>query len=136
MRNGKLELAEFGPLGYVFASQKAKAEPLASFADGTGKLTSYTAGIWVSKDSPARKIEDLADLAVLRGVELVLGRRRRLAVDLGGVDLGFGQREHRFGVATGVVELHVRDADLPRGAASRCCGRPGVCVRAQAASSA
>ncbi|MET9629161.1 phosphate/phosphite/phosphonate ABC transporter substrate-binding protein [Lentzea sp. NPDC006480] len=60
MRNGKLELAEFGPLGYVFAAQKAKAEPLASFADGTGKLTSYTAGIWVRKDSPLQKIEDLA----------------------------------------------------------------------------
>ncbi|HEX8868705.1 MAG TPA: phosphate/phosphite/phosphonate ABC transporter substrate-binding protein [Lentzea sp.] len=60
MRNGKLELAEFGPLGYVFASQKAKAEPLASFADGTGKLTSYTAGIWVAEDSPIQKIEDLA----------------------------------------------------------------------------
>ncbi|MEV6240579.1 phosphate/phosphite/phosphonate ABC transporter substrate-binding protein [Lentzea sp. NPDC051838] len=59
MRNGKLELAEFGPLGYVFAAQKAKAEPLASFADGTGKLTSYTAGIWVAKDSPLQKIEDL-----------------------------------------------------------------------------
>ncbi|MDX8036516.1 phosphate/phosphite/phosphonate ABC transporter substrate-binding protein [Lentzea sp. BCCO 10_0856] len=59
MRNGKLEIAQFGPLGYVFASQKAKAEPLASFADGSGKLTSYTAGIWVAKDSPAQKIEDL-----------------------------------------------------------------------------
>jgi phosphonate transport system substrate-binding protein len=59
MRNGKLELAEFGPLGYVFASQKAKAEPLASFADGSGKLTSYTAGIWVPKDSSIQKIEDL-----------------------------------------------------------------------------
>ncbi|NKE57675.1 phosphate/phosphite/phosphonate ABC transporter substrate-binding protein [Lentzea sp. PSKA42] len=59
MRNGKLEIAQFGPLGYVFASQKAKAEPMVSFADGSGKLTSYTAGIWVAKDSPARKIEDL-----------------------------------------------------------------------------
>lgn len=60
MRNGKLEIAQFGPLGYVFASQKAKAEPVVSFADGSGKLTSYTAGIWVAKDSPAQKIEDLA----------------------------------------------------------------------------
>ncbi|MCX2953273.1 phosphate/phosphite/phosphonate ABC transporter substrate-binding protein [Lentzea sp. NEAU-D7] len=60
MRNGKLEIAQFGPLGYVFASQKAKAEPMVSFADGSGKLTSYTAGIWVAKDSPARTIEDLA----------------------------------------------------------------------------
>ena len=59
MRNGKLDIAQFGPLGYVFASQKAKAEPLASFANGSGKLTSYTAGIWVAKDSPAQKIEDL-----------------------------------------------------------------------------
>jgi phosphonate transport system substrate-binding protein len=60
MRNGKLEIAQFGPLGYVFAARKAKAEPLVSFADGTGRLTSYTAGIWVAKDAPARKIEDLA----------------------------------------------------------------------------
>ncbi|MGI5503295.1 phosphate/phosphite/phosphonate ABC transporter substrate-binding protein [Lentzea sp. CA-135723] len=60
MRNGKLEIAQFGPLGYVFASQKAKAEPMVSFADGSGKLTSYTAGIWVAKDSPVQKIEDLA----------------------------------------------------------------------------
>ncbi|MFD4641476.1 phosphate/phosphite/phosphonate ABC transporter substrate-binding protein [Lentzea sp. NPDC058436] len=60
MRNGKLEIAQFGPLGYVFASQKAGAEPLVSFADGSGKLTSYTAGIWVANDSPVRRIEDLA----------------------------------------------------------------------------
>jgi phosphonate transport system substrate-binding protein len=59
MQNGKLELAEFGPLGYVFAHQKANAEPLASFADGTGKLTTYTAGIWVAKDSPIQTINDL-----------------------------------------------------------------------------
>ncbi|ANZ42667.1 phosphonate ABC transporter substrate-binding protein [Lentzea guizhouensis] len=59
MRNGKLDVAQFGPLGYVFASQKAGAQPVASFADGSGKLTSYTAGIWVAKDSPAQKIEDL-----------------------------------------------------------------------------
>ncbi|KOV83756.1 phosphate/phosphite/phosphonate ABC transporter substrate-binding protein [Nocardia sp. NRRL S-836] len=59
MRNGKLDIAQFGPLGYVFAAQKAGAQPLASFADGSGKLTSYTAGIWVPKDSPAQRIEDL-----------------------------------------------------------------------------
>ena len=59
MRNDKLEIAQFGPLGYVFASQKAGAEPMVSFADGSGKLTSYTAGIWVAKDSPVQKIEDL-----------------------------------------------------------------------------
>ncbi|WP_394614157.1 phosphate/phosphite/phosphonate ABC transporter substrate-binding protein [Lentzea sp. JNUCC 0626] len=59
MRNAKLEIAQFGPLGYVFASQKAKAEPMVSFADGSGKLTSYSAGIWVAKDSQIQKIEDL-----------------------------------------------------------------------------
>ncbi|GAB2836791.1 hypothetical protein GCM10022221_39980 [Actinocorallia aurea] len=59
MRNGQLELAQFGPLGFVFASEKAGAEPLASFADGTGALTTYTAGIWVPKDSPVQGIADL-----------------------------------------------------------------------------
>src|SRR5262245_49351805 len=35
MRNKKLELAEFGPLGFVFASQRAHAEAVASFADAS-----------------------------------------------------------------------------------------------------
>ncbi|MDX6741406.1 phosphate/phosphite/phosphonate ABC transporter substrate-binding protein [Actinocorallia sp. A-T 12471] len=59
MRNGQLELAQFGPLGYVFASTKAGAEPLASFADASGALTTYTAGIWVPADSPIQSIADL-----------------------------------------------------------------------------
>ncbi len=59
MRNGQLELAQFGPLGFVFASTKAGAEPLASFADGTGALTTYTAGIWVPAASPVQSINDL-----------------------------------------------------------------------------
>lgn len=59
MRNGKLELAQFGPLGYVFASRKAGAEPLVSFADSHGNLTTYTAGIWVPKNSPIRGLRDL-----------------------------------------------------------------------------
>jgi phosphonate transport system substrate-binding protein len=59
MRNKKLELAEFGPLGFVFASQRAHAEPLVSFADSKGKLTTYKAGIWVPKDSEIRSIKDL-----------------------------------------------------------------------------
>lgn len=60
MRNGQLELAQFGPLGYVFASTKANAQAVASFADGTGKLTTYTGGIWVPADSPIKSINDLA----------------------------------------------------------------------------
>src|SRR5262245_14145107 len=39
MRNGKLDVAEFGPLGFVFASQRAGAQAVASFADSKGKLT-------------------------------------------------------------------------------------------------
>ncbi|HVK19765.1 MAG TPA: phosphate/phosphite/phosphonate ABC transporter substrate-binding protein [Actinokineospora sp.] len=60
MKNGQLELAQFGPLGYVFASNKANAQAVASFADASGKLTSYTAGIWVPADSPIKSINDLA----------------------------------------------------------------------------
>ncbi|HEX2805147.1 MAG TPA: phosphate/phosphite/phosphonate ABC transporter substrate-binding protein [Kineosporiaceae bacterium] len=59
MRNGQLEMAEFGPLGYVFASQKANAEAVASFADGSGKLTTYKAGLWVPAGSPIKSIADL-----------------------------------------------------------------------------
>jgi phosphonate transport system substrate-binding protein len=59
MRNKKLDIAEFGPLGYVFASQRANAEAVASFADSKGKLTFYRAGIWVPKDSPIHTLADL-----------------------------------------------------------------------------
>ena len=59
MQNGKLDVAEFGPLGFVFASQRAGAEPLASFAVAGGKLSTYTAGIWVPKSSAIKTIADL-----------------------------------------------------------------------------
>lgn len=67
MRNKRLDIGQFGPLGYVFASQKAKAEPLVSFGDAQGKLSGYTAGIWVPKDSPIKSVEDL------KGKSLALG---------------------------------------------------------------
>lgn len=67
MRNGKLDLGQFGPVGYVFADQEAGAEPLASFGTADGKLSSYTAGIWVPKSSPITSVEDL------RGKDLALG---------------------------------------------------------------
>jgi phosphonate transport system substrate-binding protein len=60
MKNGKLDLGEFGPLGYVFARQQAGAVPLASFADKDGKLSTYTAGIWVPQDSSITSVSDLA----------------------------------------------------------------------------
>lgn len=59
MKNGQLDLAEFGPLGFVFANRLAKAEPVASFADAAGKLSTYTAGIWVPVNSPLKTLTDL-----------------------------------------------------------------------------
>ncbi|MEV6104635.1 phosphate/phosphite/phosphonate ABC transporter substrate-binding protein [Streptomyces sp. NPDC051940] len=67
MENGKLDIGMFGPLGYVFASKRADAEALASFGDANGKLSTYTAGIWVPKDS---EIQSVADL---KGQSLALG---------------------------------------------------------------
>ena len=67
MENGKLDVAEFGPLGFVFASERAKAVPLVSFGDAEGKPTTYTAGIWVKKDSPVKTLDDL------KGHTLALG---------------------------------------------------------------
>ncbi|ONI89006.1 phosphonate ABC transporter substrate-binding protein [Actinosynnema sp. ALI-1.44] len=64
MRNGKLDIAQFGPLGFVFASQKANAQAVASFADAKGKLTTYTAGIWVPADSPVKSLNDLSGKTV------------------------------------------------------------------------
>ena len=60
MKNGKLDMGEFGPAGFVFASQQAGAVPLASFADSNGQLSTYTAGIWVKKGSPITNLKQLA----------------------------------------------------------------------------
>lgn len=67
MRNGKMDLGQFGPLGFVFASQKAGAEPLVSFGTAEKELSSYSAGIWVAKDST------ITDIEGLRGKSLALG---------------------------------------------------------------
>src|SRR5215475_7605048 len=45
MRNGKLEIGEFGPLGYVLAHQVAKAEAVAAFGTPDGKPASYWASL-------------------------------------------------------------------------------------------
>ncbi|MCM1011672.1 MULTISPECIES: phosphate/phosphite/phosphonate ABC transporter substrate-binding protein [unclassified Brevibacterium] len=67
MENGKLDIGQFGPLGYVFASERAGAEPLVSFGTADGELSSYTGGIWVAKDSDIETLDDL------RGKDLALG---------------------------------------------------------------
>src|SRR5215471_3943742 len=63
MKNGKLDMGEFGPAGFVFALQQAGAVPLASFADKNGQLSTYTAGIWVKKGSPITSLKQLAGRA-------------------------------------------------------------------------
>ncbi|GAA1293436.1 phosphate/phosphite/phosphonate ABC transporter substrate-binding protein [Saccharothrix xinjiangensis] len=67
MQNGRLDIGIFGPLGYVFANKRAKAEAIASFGESDGELSSYTAGIWVPADS------DITTVEQLRGRSLALG---------------------------------------------------------------
>ncbi|HUC17574.1 MAG TPA: phosphate/phosphite/phosphonate ABC transporter substrate-binding protein [Acetobacteraceae bacterium] len=45
MRAGKLEIGEFGPLGYVLAHKVADAQAVATFADSNGQASTYTASI-------------------------------------------------------------------------------------------
>jgi phosphonate transport system substrate-binding protein len=59
MRAGKLDIAEFGPLGYVLAHEIADAQPVAAFGDKNGKPDTYTAGIWVPKSSPITSLTQL-----------------------------------------------------------------------------
>ncbi|MFI4988465.1 MAG: phosphate/phosphite/phosphonate ABC transporter substrate-binding protein [Alphaproteobacteria bacterium] len=59
MRNGKLEIGEFGPLGYVLAHQVAKAEAVAAFGNKEGKPDNYWASIVTY---PASGIKSVADL--------------------------------------------------------------------------
>lgn len=59
MRNGRLEIAEFGPLGYVLAHQIAKAEAVAAFGDKNGSPATYWASIVTY---PGSGISNLADV--------------------------------------------------------------------------
>jgi phosphonate transport system substrate-binding protein len=45
MRSGKLEIGQFGPLGYVLAHQVAKAEAVAAYAGKDGKPANYWASL-------------------------------------------------------------------------------------------
>lgn len=67
MRNDRLELGIFGPLGYVFAAERAGAQAVASFGTADGALSTYTAGIWVPAGSNVRQVGQL------RGRTLALG---------------------------------------------------------------
>ncbi|SMF77614.1 phosphonate transport system substrate-binding protein [Tistlia consotensis] len=59
MRNGKLELGQFGPLGYVLAHQVAKAEAVATFSNEKGEPEHYFAGIVTWPGSGIEKIEQV-----------------------------------------------------------------------------
>jgi len=45
LRNNKLDIAEFGPLAYVFAQKLANAELVATFSDESGQPATYYASI-------------------------------------------------------------------------------------------
>lgn len=59
MRNGKLEFAEFGPLGYVLAHQVAKAEAVAAFGSADGKSVTYWASIVTYPSSGIKSVADI-----------------------------------------------------------------------------
>jgi phosphonate transport system substrate-binding protein len=59
MKAGKIDVGEFGPLGYIFAHTLAKAVPVAVFADKNKKPVTYTAAIWVPNDSTITSVADL-----------------------------------------------------------------------------
>jgi len=59
MRAKKLDVGEFGPLGYIFAHKLANAQPIAVFATKDRQPVTYTAALWVPADSTIQTIADL-----------------------------------------------------------------------------
>ena len=59
MRNGKLEMGEFGPLGYVLAHQVAKAEAVAAFAGKDGQPDHYWASIVTYPQSSIKTMAEI-----------------------------------------------------------------------------
>jgi phosphonate transport system substrate-binding protein len=59
MRAEKVDIANFGALGYVLASQKAGAQAVAARGDADGALGGYRAVIAVPKDSPIHSMQEL-----------------------------------------------------------------------------
>src|SRR5262249_40407045 len=60
MRAGRLEIGEFSPFSYVLAHQIAKADAVATFANGEGKPDTYTAGIVTWKGSGITSLKEVA----------------------------------------------------------------------------
>ncbi len=59
MRNGKLEIGEFGPLGFVLAHQVAKAEAVAAFGTADGKPDTYWASLVTYPSSGIKTAADI-----------------------------------------------------------------------------
>jgi phosphonate transport system substrate-binding protein len=59
MKAGKIDVGEFGPLGYIFAHVIANAQPVAVFADKSGKPVTYTAALWVPASSTITNVAGL-----------------------------------------------------------------------------
>lgn len=59
MRSGKLEIGQFGPLGYVLAHQIAKAEAVAAFGTADGKVDTYWASLVTYPGSGIKTVTDL-----------------------------------------------------------------------------
>jgi phosphonate transport system substrate-binding protein len=59
MRSGKLEIGEFGPLGYVLAHQVAKAEAVAAFGTADGKVDTYWASLVTYPGSGIKTVTDI-----------------------------------------------------------------------------
>jgi phosphonate transport system substrate-binding protein len=59
MRAGKLELGEFGPLGYVLANKVAGAEAFATYDDKNGNPSTYYASIVTWNGSGIKTIADV-----------------------------------------------------------------------------
>lgn len=60
MRAKRLEVGEFGPLGYVFAKQLAGAQPVATFGDKQGTPLTYYASIVTWQGSGITSLKDVA----------------------------------------------------------------------------
>src|SRR5690348_14695565 len=59
MRAKKIDVAEFGPLGYIFAAKLAKAKPVAVFGTKDRKPVTYTAALWVPTGSTIQSVTGL-----------------------------------------------------------------------------
>jgi phosphate/phosphite/phosphonate ABC transporter binding protein len=59
MRSGKLEIGEFGPLGYVLAHQIAKAQAVAAFSSRDGKPDTYWASLVTYPGSGIKTVAEI-----------------------------------------------------------------------------